>query len=331
MKQINSPLARRNARMSLLGLMILTVSAFGFTLLNPSSAYASNSDIKVTIDGQGDTWTKKGDVISIFYTFRNNSDHEIKITKYTSSLHLTSSSKDSCGYDSSGNPKPLGSIVGKKIGVGTPSNPNGALLGCTVHYTITAADVKAQVVKETVTLGWSGGTASGSTKIPLTGVSLCDDGTPAGASGCTADQQDPSKHNGGLITYCADGTKLGGTTDCSAHGGAYQSGTEEPLGANYCGSPDLKAINTNIDLGCKGQGEPIMDLLFALIRFVSYGVGLVIVGSLTFAGIQYIGSRGDPSANAMAIKRITANVTALLLFAFAYAIINYIVPGQVLK
>jgi hypothetical protein len=64
---------------------------------------------------------------------------------------------------------------------------------------------------------------------------------------------------------------------------------------------------------------------------LSYGVGLVIVGSLTYAGIQYTGSRGDPNANAQAVKRIQANVTALLLFVFAYAIVNYIVPGQLLK
>ena len=73
-----------------------------------------------------------------------------------------------------------------------------------------------------------------------------------------------------------------------------------------------------------------MDMLFAFIRFLSYGVGLVIVASLTYAGIQYIGSRGDPSANAQAVKRIQANVSALLLFVFAYAILNYIIPGAVL-
>lgn len=87
----------------------------------------------------------------------------------------------------------------------------------------------------------------------------------------------------------------------------------------------------SIELGCKGKGNPIMDLLFAIIRFLSYGVGLVIVGSLTYAGIQYTGSRGDPNANAQAVKRIQANVVALLLFVFAYAILNYLVPGTLLS
>lgn len=96
-----------------------------------------------------------------------------------------------------------------------------------------------------------------------------------------------------------------------------------------CGSGSDKYV-PSIELGCRGKGNPIMDLMFAMIRFLSYGVGLVIVGSLTYAGIQYTGSRGDPNANALAIKRLQANVVALLLFVFAYAIINYIVPGTFL-
>lgn len=74
-----------------------------------------------------------------------------------------------------------------------------------------------------------------------------------------------------------------------------------------------------------------MDLLFAIIRFLSVGVGLVIVASMVYAGVQYIGSRGDPNANALAIKRIQSNVTALLIFIFSYALLNYVIPGQLLK
>jgi hypothetical protein len=87
----------------------------------------------------------------------------------------------------------------------------------------------------------------------------------------------------------------------------------------------------SIDLGCQGKGNSILDLMFAAIRFLSIGVGLVIVASLVYAGIQYIGSRGDPNANALAVKRINSNVTALLIYIFAFAILNYVIPGQFLK
>jgi hypothetical protein len=97
-----------------------------------------------------------------------------------------------------------------------------------------------------------------------------------------------------------------------------------------CGSGDTK-YTPSIELGCTGKGNAIMDLMFAAIRFLSMGVGLVIVGSMIYAGIQYIGSRGDPNALGQAVKRIQANVFALLLFIFAYAILNYLVPGALLQ
>jgi hypothetical protein len=74
-----------------------------------------------------------------------------------------------------------------------------------------------------------------------------------------------------------------------------------------------------------------MDMTFAIIRFLTTGVGLVLVASMIWAGMQYTFSRGDPQASANAVTRIRSNVIALLIFIFAYAIINYVVPGAFLK
>jgi hypothetical protein len=90
-------------------------------------------------------------------------------------------------------------------------------------------------------------------------------------------------------------------------------------------------IVTSIDLGCKGKGNPILDMVFAFIRFLTAGAGLIMIGSMIWAGIQYAGSRGDPSATAKAIGRIRANVFALLLFIFAFAMLDYVIPGAFLK
>lgn len=90
-------------------------------------------------------------------------------------------------------------------------------------------------------------------------------------------------------------------------------------------------VTTSIILGCRGEGNPIMDLTFGIIRFLSTGVGLVLVGSMIVAGIQYTSSRGDPNATAQAENRIRSNVVALLIFIFAYAMVNYVVPGAFLK
>lgn len=112
-----------------------------------------------------------------------------------------------------------------------------------------------------------------------------------------------------------------------------------------CGTGSEKQT-TSIDFGCKGDAcvaggtvpnycsqnnSPIIDLLFSLIRFLSDGVGLVIVGSIIFAGIQYTTAGGDPQNVAKAIKRIRSSITALIFFIFIYAILNYLIPAGFFK
>ena len=101
---------------------------------------------------------------------------------------------------------------------------------------------------------------------------------------------------------------------------------------NYCGK-GTKQVRISFDIGCLGNaydgGElnPVLDMLFALLRFVSAGVGLIVIGSIIWAGIQYSTSRGNPQSTEAAIKRVTNAVIALLLYLFSFAILNFLVPG----
>lgn len=94
---------------------------------------------------------------------------------------------------------------------------------------------------------------------------------------------------------------------------------------HYCGESRLR-VDTAIDLGCRGQGNPIMDLTFAVIRLLSNGVGLVIIGSIIVAGIQYTTSAGDPQKAAQAMGRIRQTLIALGIFIFSYPLLNYLIP-----
>lgn len=109
---------------------------------------------------------------------------------------------------------------------------------------------------------------------------------------------------------------------------------------NGCGAGN-GYVQTSIDFGCSGNScsttpsgsgycdgnrNGIEDLLFAIIRFLSDGVGLIVIASIIVGGIQYITSRGDPNATNAAIKRLTSAVVALLVYIFAYAILNYVIP-----
>lgn len=128
----------------------------------------------------------------------------------------------------------------------------------------------------------------------------------------------------------------GNTGDCSV--------STIRLTGGQCGTGS-DAVSTSIDFGCYGdsctssnnQGycamphNGIVDLVFAIVRFLSDGVGLVVILSVIIGGIQYITSKGDPNATQGAIKRLTSAVTALLIYIFAYAILNYVVPGAFFK
>lgn len=123
-------------------------------------------------------------------------------------------------------------------------------------------------------------------------------------------------------------------------GQTYANTSNTPAGR--CGS-GTEAVNTSIDLGCTGDQcitdpsasyctatpghNPIIDMTFAILRLISDGVGLLIIASLIFAGIQYTFSRGEPQAAANATRRIQSSATALLIFILAYALLNYVVPN----
>ncbi len=95
---------------------------------------------------------------------------------------------------------------------------------------------------------------------------------------------------------------------------------------SQCGS-----VTTSINFGCSGGGTPALALLFAVIRFLSAGVGLVVIASVVFAGIQYSLAGSDPQTVTKAKKRITNSIIALIVYIFAFAIINYLVPGGFLN
>lgn len=104
------------------------------------------------------------------------------------------------------------------------------------------------------------------------------------------------------------------------------------LAGKICGESgvDQAPVTTSIDLGCINKGNPIADMTFGIIKFLSAGVGIVVVASIIVGGIQYTTSAGDPQKTAAATKRIRESLIGLLVFIFAYAILNYVIPGAVL-
>lgn len=120
---------------------------------------------------------------------------------------------------------------------------------------------------------------------------------------------------------------LGGSFSYNTSKGQYQCGNLPNPEDNF---------KTKFNFGCLGDKatqpiNPIQDLVFAFVRFLSTGVGIVIIIALIMAGIQYSASEGNPEASAKAKKRAQNALIGLLVYMFAWAILQFIIPGGVFK
>jgi hypothetical protein len=77
------------------------------------------------------------------------------------------------------------------------------------------------------------------------------------------------------------------------------------------------------------NGGVIVTYLKMVLKFLSAGVGVVILLMLTIAGIQYITASGQPEQVKAAKTRITNAITGLVLFLIAFAVLNLIIPGSI--
>lgn len=105
------------------------------------------------------------------------------------------------------------------------------------------------------------------------------------------------------------------------------------------GNPDVacgetgggnEVVYPSFDIGCRHQGNPIIDMLFAFIRILTTGIGFALVGSIIIAGFQYATASGDPNKTAVAKRRLVSTlIVALPLYLLTYAILNWLVPGAI--
>jgi len=106
--------------------------------------------------------------------------------------------------------------------------------------------------------------------------------------------------------------------------------TQPGAGQYTCGAPP-DDVKVSINFGCKGQGNATTDATFAVIRVLSAGVGPIEKSSFVVAGVQYTTSRGDPNATAKAVTRIRNSLYALLIYIFAAAMLNFVIPQGFFK
>lgn len=102
-----------------------------------------------------------------------------------------------------------------------------------------------------------------------------------------------------------------------------------------CGNNGDTQVTTKFNFGCLGDSypgdslNPIEDVIYAIIRFLSAGVGIIVVLAIILAGIKYSSSEGNPEATQDAKNKIRSTLIGLLVYIFAFSLIQYLVPGGV--
>ena len=76
------------------------------------------------------------------------------------------------------------------------------------------------------------------------------------------------------------------------------------------------------------ENQPfITDFLKPTVNILSALVGVVVVASIIFGGVQYAMAGEKPEQMGAAKKRITQSLVALLIYMLLFAFIQYLIPG----
>lgn len=88
---------------------------------------------------------------------------------------------------------------------------------------------------------------------------------------------------------------------------------------NYnCGSADSKK---------GGQQNPIFQVIFFVMNILALGVGITAVGGVVYGAILYTSASDNAEQTKKGINVVVNAVLGVVLFAFMYALLNFLVPG----
>ncbi|MBR3256142.1 hypothetical protein IKG10_00495 [Candidatus Saccharibacteria bacterium] len=76
-----------------------------------------------------------------------------------------------------------------------------------------------------------------------------------------------------------------------------------------------------------GNGSSVIDALRLVVNIMSVGVGILGVVGITIVGIQYLTAGGNEEKTRTAKRRILEIVIGLAVYAVAYAILYWLLPG----
>lgn len=91
----------------------------------------------------------------------------------------------------------------------------------------------------------------------------------------------------------------------------------------YFGCVNQNKNSTNI------ADNPIYRLLLETLKFLGYGVGIAVVGGITYGGFLIVNSNANAGRTQQGVSIIVNAFIGLLLYIFLFAIANYLIPGGI--
>lgn len=125
----------------------------------------------------------------------------------------------------------------------------------------------------------------------------------------------------------------GGSAAKSACKSSYTKGQNE-AGRNARGT--CGGVDTYFDYGkiCEGTNKeaggnqsPIIALALGVVGWITALVAVAVVGGIMYGGFLYLSARDNAGQTEKGVTVITNAVVALVVWVFAYALINFLVPG----
>ena len=103
-----------------------------------------------------------------------------------------------------------------------------------------------------------------------------------------------------------------------------------------CGTDQVAvgvSINGNncVDKGKTVQDNVIFVWLSNIIKFLTVGVGIAATGGVVYGGFLYLMAQGNSGQTQKGIATIMNAIIGIAMYALAFAIINFLIPGGVLK
>jgi len=104
--------------------------------------------------------------------------------------------------------------------------------------------------------------------------------------------------------------------------GVFSLSIPDVVDAARCGEAKTSVIDCGVN-----EENPTFELIGQIVNFLAIGVGIAVVGGIVYGAIIYTTSNGEPAKTKQAVTIIVNAVIGLVLFIFAYAIMNFLIPG----